>query len=217
MVKNRKISKAEVVKAALEVLKTTSIDDLTTRRVAEQLDSSVQPIFYNFESMDELKQVARQTIYNFYQQCMLEGAQNEPAYRGMGLAYIKFAQNYPNYFKILFMSHTNLDPNLVISRDDQTNRILEAGMRMTGFDPETQRQFHLKVWIFTHGLATLVATQTIEISDQEIERLLTETVWAMAIGQGDKPSDELLKKRQRSFSRFGLRNHQNKMEQNDEA
>lgn len=90
-------------------------------------------------------------------------------------------------------------------------------MRMTGFDPETQRQFHLKVWIFTHGLATLVATQTIEISDQEIERLLTETVWAMAIGQGDKPSDELLKKRQRSFSRFGLRNHRNKMEQNDEA
>lgn len=216
MVKNRKISKSDVIKAALEVLKTTTLDDLTARRVAERLDSSVQPIFYNFESMDELKEIARQTIYNFYQQFMLEGAQNPQPYKGMGLAYIKFARDYPNYFKILFMSRTNLDPNLIISQDDSGNHILEAGMRMTGFDRETQRQFHLKVWIFTHGLATLVATGTIEISDQEIERLLSETVQAMALGQGAPGSTELSQKPRKGRSWLRKRHERNQREDSDE-
>ena len=35
---------------------------------------------------------------------------------------------------------------------------------------------NIKVWIFTHGLATMVATGTVQFSETEINQLLTETV-----------------------------------------
>ena len=35
------------------------------------------------------------------------------------------------------------------------------------------------MWIFTHGIATLVATKTINFSDQEIEDLLTKEFQAL--------------------------------------
>ena len=39
-----------------------------------------------------------------------------------------------------------------------------------------------KVCIFTHGIAFLVATKTIEISDEEISKLLGDTVIEMIKG-----------------------------------
>lgn len=205
MVKNRKTTKTDVLEAALEILKRESLEDLTARRVAEQLDSSVQPIFYNFESMEELKTAAYQAIYNLYQYFMNEGAKAEEPYKGMGLAYIEFARTYPNYFKMIFMSQSNLDPNTIVDRDNMKNHIIDAGRHLTGFDFETQKEFHLKVWIFTHGLATLVATGTIEINDAEVERLLTEAVHAMVVGERVKQAKQNRETR-KGFHRFRQKN-----------
>lgn len=46
----RKIQRDDIIKVALDLLKTESLDDLTTRQIAEQLNCSVQPIFYNFDN-----------------------------------------------------------------------------------------------------------------------------------------------------------------------
>ena len=55
-------------------------------------------------------------------------------------------------------------------------------MAFTGLDREAQKQFHLKVWIFTHGLASLVASGTARLDDVEVDALLTNTVREMIIG-----------------------------------
>lgn len=33
--------------------------------------------------------------------------------------------------------------------------------------------FHSKMWLFTHGIATLIATNTIKFNEQEISELLS--------------------------------------------
>ena len=33
--------------------------------------------------------------------------------------------------------------------------------------------FHSKMWLFTHGIATLIATSTIKFNEQEISELLS--------------------------------------------
>ena len=55
-------------------------------------------------------------------------------------------------------------------------------MELTGFSYEEQKKFHVKVWIFTHGIATLLATNTVKMSDKEIDELLETTVRAMLVG-----------------------------------
>ena len=44
---------------------------------------------------------------------------------------------------------------------------------------EEQKKFHVKVWIFTYGIACLLATRTVKFTDEEIEELLVSTVDAM--------------------------------------
>ncbi len=54
---------------------------------------------------------------------------------------------------------------------------------MTHLSYEEQEKFHIKVWIFTHGIACLVATNTVQLSEQEIADLLGTTVMEMMLGR----------------------------------
>ena len=182
----RKITKEDIIKASLEILKEESIENLNARTLASYLKCSVQPIFYNFKNMEELKNVVYEKIYTLYQSYMKEGASEKNSYQGMGLAYIKFAKDYPNYFKLIFSNKTDLTPETFIINDSIENHVIEEGMKLTGFTYEEQRKFHLKVWIFTHGLATLVAANTIRFSDQEIKKILKESVREMLIGRNSE-------------------------------
>lgn len=64
----------------------------------------------------------------------------------------------------------------------QQLRLQQKGQELTRLSFEEQKQFHIKVWIFTHGIACLVATKTVEFSDEEISDLLGNTVLEMLKG-----------------------------------
>lgn len=185
----KKVSKEDIVKITLEILKKEPADHLNARRIAHELNCSVQPIYFNFKNMEELKEEAFQSIYEIYKDYIIKGSKKKNAYKEMGLAYIKFAQDYPNYFKLLFMNSSNLSSEQFMDHDDMKNNIIQEGMKVTGFSKEEQKQFHLKVWIFTHGLATLVATSTVCLKEEEINHLLQQTVREMILGRREKKNE----------------------------
>lgn len=47
---------------------------------------------------------------------------------------------------------------------------------------KNKKEFHLKVWIFTHGIATLIVTGTLKLNDNEIDELIGSSVRQMLIG-----------------------------------
>ncbi len=178
----KKVQKEDIIKVTLEILKREDMESLNARRIAKELNCSVQPIYHNFENMEELKQAAFLEMQCIYQRYMQIASEKEKAYKEMGLAYIKFAKDYPKYFKVLFMNKTNFTPESLIDNDDIGNNIIKKGMESTGFSYEEQKKFHVKVWIFTHGIATLVATNTVKMTEKEIDELLGTTVKAMIVG-----------------------------------
>lgn len=178
----RKFSKDDIIDVAYEIVKKEGIKSLNARKIASELNSSVQPLFHNFTNMEELKNSVIAKIYNTYQEYMRNGALEEKAYKGMGIAYIKFAKEYPNFFKVLFMSESKLSPTSFIQNDDTGNNVIKNGQIFSGLSIEQQKIFHLKVWIFTHGIATMVVSKTVEFSDEEIENLLASTTREMLIG-----------------------------------
>lgn len=178
----RKFTKEEIIKVAYDLAKHEGLDGINARRIASILGSSVQPIFHNFKNMEELKEAVYDKIYNLYQEYMQNGSEKEKPYKEMGLSYIKFAKDYPEFFKIIFMQKTSLNPESFILADDKSNKVIALGQQLTGLNFEEQKIFHVRVWIFTHGIACLVATNTIKISDSEIDKLLESTVKDMLTG-----------------------------------
>ncbi len=175
----KKFQRESIIDIAYEIVNNEGFDGVNARRIAKEMGCSVQPIFHNFSSMEELKGVVYEKIYEKYLDYMKIGLNEENAYKKSGLSYIRFAKDYPNFFKIIFMQKTDLSAEEFILGDNKGNNIIELGRKFTNFSYQKQKKFHVKVWIFTHGIACLVATNTIKLTEEEIEELLENTVREM--------------------------------------
>ncbi|MCM1052872.1 MAG: TetR/AcrR family transcriptional regulator [Ruminococcus sp.] len=178
----KKFQKDDIIDITCKIIEEEGLRNVNARRIASFLGSSVQPIFHNFASMEELINEAFKKIYEKYQEYMLSGINKEKPYKEMGLSYIRFAKDYPEFFKMIFMQETNFNAEKFIMLDDLGNDVIKKGQMLSNLSYEEQKKFHIKVWIFTHGIACLVATKTINISDEEIEKLLETTVLEMLNG-----------------------------------
>lgn len=178
----KKVDKDDIIKVAYTIADKEEFENINARRIAKELGCSVQPIFHNFTSMEELKNTTIERIHKTYEQYMKKGSEEKFAYKGMGIAYIRFAKEHPKFFKLLFMRETNLTASNFIRADNTGNNVIRMGQILTGFDEKEQIKFHTKVWIFTHGLAMLVATNTCDLSEEEIGELLGTTVRELLIG-----------------------------------
>lgn len=178
----KKITKEDIICCAYDIVKKEGPDSINVRKIAEYLGCSTQPIYHNFRTVDELKAHVTERIYGTYLEYMRKGAENPRPYFGMGLAYINFAKDFPKFFRMFFMSKTDLSPTNFILNDSMGNNILEKGRMFSGLTQKQQERFHLRVWIFTHGLASLAATNTVSLSESEVEDLLESTVREILIG-----------------------------------
>lgn len=178
----KKYSREDILNVSLKIIEQEGLDNLNARRIAQEMGCSVQPIFHNFDSMEVLIKDAKEKIYKVYKEMMNTDANDKAAYKKMGLSYIRFAEEYPEFFKILFMSSTTLNAKTFIMEDNEQDDIIKKGQLLTGLNYEEQVAMHIKVWIFTHGIACLVATKTIQFGEHEIEELLENTVREMIIG-----------------------------------
>ena len=174
--------KEDVLNIAYEIVEKEGFEGINARRIAAKLNSSVHPIFKHFKDMEDLKKAVYEKIYGKYQEYMLVKDNEKYAYKKMGLSYIKFAKDYPEFFKIIFMQKTNLNAENFVMADKMGDDVIKKGQKLTGLSFEEQKHFHVKVWIFTHGIACLVATKTVEFSDKEISELLGNTVLEMLKG-----------------------------------
>lgn len=178
----RRYQKEDIIKITYELVQKEGLGCVNARRIAGELGCSVQPIFHNFASMEELIEEVYHKIYEKYKEYLLSGRNQPNAYKKMGLSYIQFASDYPEFFKILFMKETSLNAENFITTDVLGDHIIKSGQTLTGLSYEEQKKFHIKVWIFTHGIACLVATRTIQFSKEEIDALLGGTVLEMLEG-----------------------------------
>ena len=99
-----KFTRDEITNAALNVTRKNGISGLTARALAAELGCSVKPIFGLFKNMEEVGQevfIASDLLYqNYLREDMAKG--KYPPYKASGMAYIRFAKEERELFKLLF-------------------------------------------------------------------------------------------------------------------
>lgn len=99
-----KFTREQIITAALNVTRKNGIVGLTARGLAAELGSSAKPIFGLFQNMEEVQKeviAAANTLYQSYiSRGMTEG--KYPPYKASGIAYIQFAKEEKELFKLLF-------------------------------------------------------------------------------------------------------------------
>ena len=110
---------------------------------------------------------------------MIEGI---PQYKQVGMNYIKFAQKEKKLFQTLFMTDTGLTPDVFVAKDGDDYKEIEKLIKISAdLKEEDIKDFHTKMWIFCHGIATLVANGTIKLTDSQIQELLSDEFQALML------------------------------------
>jgi hypothetical protein len=60
-------------------------------------------------------------------------------------------------------------------RDGGNQSILQMISEMTGLKPENAEQLFVDIWLMTHGIASLVATNDCDFSEEQIVKILMDS------------------------------------------
>ncbi|MCM1025173.1 MAG: TetR/AcrR family transcriptional regulator [Roseburia sp.] len=169
-----KFTRAEMTAAALDVTREKGIAGLTARSLASRLGCSVKPIFGLFENMEEVQREVIATANSLYLERISReiAAEKYPPYKASGIAYIGFAREERELFKLLFMrdrSGEKMEDNREPVQP-QIDQIRKA----TGLGEEEAYRFHIEMWIYVHGIATMIATSYLDWDMEFIEQTLTD-------------------------------------------
>ena len=98
-----KITKEDIIEAAIELVRQRGELALNARNLATTLNCSTQPIFSNFSSMEELRMVVIAQADKLCNQYIKDEVKCGiyPAYKATGMAYIRFAKEEKELFKLL--------------------------------------------------------------------------------------------------------------------
>ncbi len=169
-----KFTKEQVIHSALELVRTRGIDALTARNLATLLGTSTKPIFGLFDSMQELADHVMTAAYSVYGQ-YLSAAAEEPSlspYKASGMGYIRFAKEEPQLFKWLFMrdrSAETIDKSRKVFRPQ-----MDLLQKNLGLDEDSAYRFHLEMWLYVHGIATMLATNHLSWDMDLVSAALTD-------------------------------------------
>ena len=100
-----RFTREEIIQAALDLTAEKGVGALTARGLAQRLGSSAKPIFGLFANMEEVQQEVVKAANLRYQEYLRQdmSAGRYPPYKASGMAYIRFAREQKELFKLLFM------------------------------------------------------------------------------------------------------------------
>lgn len=172
-----KFTRQQIIDAGLDIVRNQGINYLTARFLGKKLGSSSCPIFTIFENMEEVQYEVKIAARKLYDQYIKIGLNDNPAFKGVGMQYIIFSMKEPKLFQLLFMTEQKSNPelnNILPIIDDNYDAILssvENGYNLSKSDAEL---LYRHLWIYTHGIASLCATNTCTFTIEQIGKMMSE-------------------------------------------
>ena len=169
-----RFNRENIINAAYQLARQNGLEAVNAREVAKQIGCSTQPLFREFQTMDQIKAEAKRLALEEYDRRIAESDKQSdmPPYKAVWVAYIGFAREEPKLFQMLFMCDRSKQPRQMVM-DNNIDYYLRLIMEHTGCRRDEARMLHIQMWIFAHGLAAMVATSYLEFTDEEISALLS--------------------------------------------
>lgn len=183
----QRFTKDKVLDAAFELLRNNGESAIGARQIAAAMHCSTQPIFSCFANMEELNAELIRKAKDLYNEYVQRGLKEKNQFKGVGMNYLAFARNEPYLFKLLFMQKDHRETVNALDIDENRTSILESVKMSSGLDDKKVGELYFQTWIFTHGIAAMIATGTVDFTDEQLDELLSDAFIGLMLGQKRKP------------------------------
>lgn len=185
----QKVSKKDIISVSLNLIRENGVHTFNARSLAAHLGCSTQPIFSNFTTMEELKNellLASSKRYRSYLKREIT-LQRYPEYKASGMAYIQFAREEKELFKFLFMRDRSGETGDCLE-EDFTDAVYLIHKQL-GITYEEATTFHMEIWAYVHGIATMLATSYLNLENDAISDMLTDAFLGLKMRYASKKGD----------------------------
>ena len=184
-----KVTKDDIVKTALALVREQGAEALNARAVAAALNCSTQPVFSNFASMEELRSATVNAAYECYLEFLRREAERGeyPPYKAFGMAYVRFADEEKNLFQLLFMRNRRGEAPAPSPDFEASVALISAA---NGISREKAELLHLEMWTCVHGIGTMLATSFLALDRELISGILTDVYQGLRSRHGSEVTSD---------------------------
>ena len=170
-----KVTNEDIVNAAVDIVRQRGAHSLNARTVASVLNCSTQPVFSHFATMDQLRlAVVKQADILCQEYMEKEVASGRfPDYKANGMAYIRFAKEEKELFKLLYMRDRSGES--ISNESALYDQMVTLVLNNTCLDDTGAKLFHLEMWAYVHGIATMFATGFLDLDWELVSKMLTDS------------------------------------------
>lgn len=175
-----KVTKKMVEDAAFEVIRAGGHENLSARTIAEFLGCSTQPVLYGFRTVDEIREAAYETADRYHTEYIMPKETDENPMLSLGLNYVRFGQEEKNLFRFLFQTDKFGGKDIgALMSDPELSGIIEimaAGLKV---DKDQAKEMFLTFFCVAHGLASLLANNSMEYDEKQCREMLENVFFGM--------------------------------------
>ena len=184
----RKASREQIIDAAVAVLRDGGFSAVNARSVARKLGCSTQPIYFSFQSMDELKAALSERAIRMHTRRVRDSLRahegSDSRYSSYGMGFVKFAAEEKQLFRWLYLEGKQLGP---YQNDVLLPEVIAVIVEEFGYTENIARRFHQDMTYFTYGLAILANTDHLHLTEPELREAFRREFRALLAIYG-KPS-----------------------------
>ena len=179
MARKETITKTDILNAAFEMTLAEGFDRVTARTLAAKAGCSTQPIFRVYKNMEELGTELFERIVAYFDEYYEKfPKKSDTPFVNLGFAYIKFAQDFPKLFKLLFDSENKYGKSLYDILNGKGGSVVKEVNNARFAGCKNPSVMFMKMWIFIHGAACMSLTGDYDLNEEETVALLGESYQA---------------------------------------
>ena len=172
----QRITREMILETSFAMFCREGMEIVNARSVAKALNCSTQPIFSYFAGMDDLKNALEDKARTLFETEIAEAIAGEEPVLGGCMAYFRFAMNQPNLFRQMFLSRNDKQKdNIAAVSEALRQKVVGPIAEKTGKDAAELEAQCTKLWMLTHGMASLAAMGLLDLSEEKAEAMLRET------------------------------------------
>ncbi len=169
MAKALALTKENIVLSAVKLVNDEGYSALNARGLAKKIGISTKPLYRIYQNMDEIKEDVIAEIYREYNEFINSKIDSKKALLTLCISYVEFANSYKNLFSSLFLSNNLKWQKIEDVLDEKWNQSTIINMvNKHGYTFEEAKELFLRMWLYSNGLATLIATNQIKLDEDEI-------------------------------------------------
>ena len=176
MARKETITKGEILNAAFEMTREKGFSQVSARTLAAKVGCSTQPIFRVYKNMEELGGELYDKAVAFFNDFYTNSPKiSDTPFVNMGIAYIRFAQEEQQLFKLLFMAEERHGKSLYDLLNGTNGSVVKEINNAKFYGCKDPSGMFMRMWIFIHGSACMSLTGDYDLQEEETVKLLEES------------------------------------------